>query len=77
MTLLELKKMWDQNEKLPLKDRRKAYRTASHFAVELGLKSDLELEDFDFCIHVIKACLPVPSLPTATQNLWACENGLT
>jgi len=68
MTLLDLKKMWDRTEKLPLKDRRKAFRTASHVAVELGLNSDLELEDIDFCADVIKTCLPGLSYPTATQN---------
>ena len=68
MTLLELKKMWQQTEKLPLKDRRKAYRSASHLAVELGLNSDLEPEEIDFCIQVIKTCLPALSYPTATQN---------
>ncbi len=68
MTLLELKKMWQQTEQLPLKERRKAYRTASHVAVELGLKSDLEPEDIDFCIEVIKTCLPALNYPTATQN---------
>lgn len=68
MTLLDLKKMWDQTEKLPMKDRRKAYRTASHVAVELGLNSNLELKDIDFCIDVIKTCLPTLNCPTATQN---------
>ena len=68
MTLLELEKMWDQTKKMPLKDRRKTYRSASHVAVELGLNSDLELNDIDFCIDVIKTCLPALSYPTATQN---------
>jgi len=68
MTFLELKKMWDKTEKLSLKDRRKAYRSASHHAVELGLNSNLEIKDIDFCIDVIKTCLPVLSYPTATQN---------
>ena len=68
MTLLDLRKMWEQTEKLPMKERRKAYRTASHVAIELGLNSDLELKDFDFCIDVIKTCLPTLNYPTATQN---------
>jgi len=68
MTLLELKKMWHQTENMPLKARRKAYRTASHVAVELGLKSDLEPQNIDFCIEVIKTCLPALNSPTATQN---------
>jgi hypothetical protein len=34
----------------------------------LGLNSDLEVEDIDFCIDVIKTCLPALSYPTATQN---------
>jgi hypothetical protein len=68
MTLLDLKKMWDKTEKLPLKDRRKAYRTASHVAIELGLNSNLELKDIDFCTDVIKICLSALSYPTATQN---------
>jgi len=68
MTLFDLRKMWEQTEKLPIKERRKAYRTASHVAVELGLNSNLELKDFDFCIDVIKTCLPTVSSPTATQN---------
>jgi hypothetical protein len=68
MTLLDLKQKWGQIEKLSLKDRRKAYRTASHVAVELGLNSILEVKDIDFCIDVIKTCLPALSYPTATQN---------
>jgi hypothetical protein len=68
MTLPELRKMWDQTEKMSVKDRRKAFRSASHVAVELGLNSDLEVEDIDFCIDVIKTCLPALSYPTATQN---------
>ena len=68
MTLPELRKMWDRTEKMSLKDRRKAFRSASHVAVELGLNSDLEVEDIDFCIDVIKTCLPALSYPTATQN---------
>jgi hypothetical protein len=68
MTLLDLKKQWDQTQNLPMKERRKAYRTASHVAVELGLNSNLELNDIDFCIDVIKTCLPTLTYPTATQN---------
>jgi len=68
MTLLDLKRMWAQTEKMPIKERRKAYRSASHHAVELGLNASLELQDIDFCIDVIKTCLPVLSYPTATQN---------
>ena len=67
MTLPDLKIMWDRSEKLPSKQRRKAYRSASHNAVELGLNSDLVLEGMEFCIDVIKRCLPVLSYPTATQ----------
>ena len=67
MTLSDLKMMWDQTEKSPAKQRRKAYRSASHNAVELGLNSDLDLEGMDFCIDVIKRCLPALSYPTATQ----------
>lgn len=68
MTLLDLKKLWEQTEKLPLKQRRKAYRTASHVAVELGLTSNLALKDIDFCMAVIKTCLPALTYPTAIQN---------
>ena len=68
MTLSELRKMWDKTESMPMKDRRKAYRTASHNAVELGLNPDLDVEDIGFCINVIKTCLPALSYPTATQN---------
>ncbi|HYQ72916.1 MAG TPA: hypothetical protein VET88_13440 [Gammaproteobacteria bacterium] len=68
MTLSDLRKMWAQTEQLPMKDKRKAYRTATHMAVELGLNSNLELSDIDFCADVIKTCLPALSYPTAAQN---------
>lgn len=68
MTLSDLKRMWDQSASMPLKDRRKAYRSACHFAVELGLNTDLDSNDIDFCIDVIRTCLPVLSYPTAIQN---------
>jgi len=68
MTLAELKKLWDRTESMSLKDRRKVYRTASHMAVELGLNADLDVNDIDFCIEVIKTCLPALTYPTATQN---------
>jgi len=68
MTLSDLKKMWAQTEQLSIKDRRKAYRTATHMAVELGLNSNLELSDIDYCADVIKTCLPALSYPTAAQN---------